>query len=447
MAVFSDVSSIRYVGDGVSVSFEIPFDFFQASDIRVFLDGELQVSGFSISNGQVVFNDAPDNGADVFMRRVIHLTQPIEYPIADKFPSISHEQALDRLTYITQQLQRDSESSLKLPEAFDPSGFQPLPAPVAGRGLKWNSTEDGIVNSDADLDEIAANAQSSANAASSSESAAVSSALSASSSASSASNSASDAADARDKAQQWADNDEDVPVESDPDLFSAKHWAAKAEAFASGTAENISFDPAGLDVIAPGSDNVDLALRDLDEAIDELASDPYKTFPIGLPFPVLDHLDGVAGPDNSGNFKYIKLTANLTGAGEYNEGLLTNQSVSGSAPLVVATAEIVGGPLDGETVHLLNTENRYLMPGTSPGTVANDQMQNLIGEYDYVRTSGSSVSGAFGLVSAGTQGSAALSSTGESSTLRFRSEDSSGARTGNHTNVKHQQATYYMRIE
>ena len=36
------------------------------------------------------------------------------------------------------------------------------------------------------------------------------------------------------------------------------------------SAEGVSFDPAGLDVIAPGSDNVDLALRDLDGAIDEL---------------------------------------------------------------------------------------------------------------------------------------------------------------------------------
>ena len=30
------------------------------------------------------------------------------------------------------------------------------------------------------------------------------------------------------KASEWADNDEDDPVETSPDLFSAKHWAAKA---------------------------------------------------------------------------------------------------------------------------------------------------------------------------------------------------------------------------
>ena len=38
-----------------------------------------------------------------------------------------------------------------------------------------------------------------------------------------------DAEAARDKAEQWAENPEDVPVEQDPDKFSALHWAAKAE--------------------------------------------------------------------------------------------------------------------------------------------------------------------------------------------------------------------------
>lgn len=39
---------------------------------------------------------------------------------------------------------------------------------------------------------------------------------------------------ARDKAQQWADENEDVPVESGK--FSAKHWAAKAAAYVAGVA-------------------------------------------------------------------------------------------------------------------------------------------------------------------------------------------------------------------
>lgn len=37
------------------------------------------------------------------------------------------------------------------------------------------------------------------------------------------------AEEARDKAELWADEDEDVPVETGPNRFSAKHWSAKAE--------------------------------------------------------------------------------------------------------------------------------------------------------------------------------------------------------------------------
>lgn len=37
------------------------------------------------------------------------------------------------------------------------------------------------------------------------------------------------AEDARDKAEQWADEDEDVPVETTPDRFSSKHWAIKSD--------------------------------------------------------------------------------------------------------------------------------------------------------------------------------------------------------------------------
>ena len=51
---------------------------------------------------------------------------------------------------------------------------------------------------------------------------------------------ATDAEDARDKAEQWAQEEEDVEVE--PGLFSAFHWAQKAQDFAEGDAVNISYD-------------------------------------------------------------------------------------------------------------------------------------------------------------------------------------------------------------
>lgn len=70
--------------------------------------------------------------------------------------------------------------------------------------------------------------------------------------------SASSASESEGKAEKWAEEDEDVEVE--PGLYSAKHWAAKAQSFAQGDAVNISFTPTGN----LSSSNVQDALEELD---------------------------------------------------------------------------------------------------------------------------------------------------------------------------------------
>ncbi|WP_417733130.1 hypothetical protein [Rosistilla oblonga] len=96
---------------------------------------------------------------------------------------------------------------------------------------------------------------------------------------------------------------------------------------------------------------------------------------IGEPFPVWDHITGVSAPDNSGASKYIVLTAGEDGVGEYNEGLVTNEVVSGSDPTITATVDIdyASSPIDGQTVDLINTSRRFLRPGTS-GTTADSAL-------------------------------------------------------------------------
>ena len=99
--------------------------------------------------------------------------------------------------------------------------------------------------------------------------------------------------------------------------------------------------------------------------------------PIGTVFMVWDNLTAASIDNSLGNF--IKLTAGEDGAGEFNEGLLIAESVSGSAPLVDATAEIATGPLTGETVHLINTEESVLRARDTSGELQMDQMQKITG--------------------------------------------------------------------
>ena len=169
------------------------------------------------------------------------------------------------------------------------------------------------------------------------------------------------------------------------------------------------------------------------------------------------NLTGAAEPPSGA---WVKLTAGENGAGQYNEGLLINESVTGSAPLVVATAEIAVGPMAGQVINLWNTENRYPQPGTSAGTVANDQMQQITGDWfrpangtggnDNSYTVGSSGQGAEGAFVKGQHsGGVFLAGTlgGTQNSLGFDSANSPNARTGDHTDVKHEQVTYYLRIQ
>lgn len=153
-------------------------------------------------------------------------------------------------------------------------------------------------------------------------------------------------------------------------------------------------------------------------------------------------LTGVVEPDSE---SYIKLTAELTGTGQYNEGKLTNEQTTGTPPLQEVTAEISDpdSPLQGQTIHLVNSENRYLQPGESPGSVANDVMQQITGDIKF-RAGVISSNGVFTNLPEDTPRTGPGG--GESTdNLGFDSANSPDARTSDHTAPKHIQHTQYLR--
>lgn len=83
-------------------------------------------------------------------------------------------------------------------------------------------------------------------------------------------------------------------------------------------------------------------------------------------------------PSTTTDTVWIELTMGLTGVGAFNNGKLTTESVSGSAPLVLATAVIsfAGSPMNGQTIRLINTESRILRPSASSGTLQDDAFQD-----------------------------------------------------------------------
>jgi hypothetical protein len=103
---------------------------------------------------------------------------------------------------------------------------------------------------------------------------------------------------------------------------------------------------------------------DAQKVIQAIAANPWASQPIGGVVFIRDDLTGVSPPptDNP-NYRYIKLTA----ADSYNSGILTSESVTGTFPNITATSVInlLGSPMNGVTVDLINTERRFVRPGLS----------------------------------------------------------------------------------
>jgi len=175
---------------------------------------------------------------------------------------------------------------------------------------------------------------------------------------------------------------------------------------------------------------------------------PWLAIPIGVPLPMWTHITGVDEPptDNPA-FRFIKLTA----SDSYNDGVLTSESVSGSAPLINATAVIdySDSPLHGQTVRLINTEGRITRPGETSGDLQDDAFQNFTGTFTLRRLgSGGDMSGASGAF-ASTNGTSigAVEPSGTSQAVQsIALNPSTVARTANETRMRNIRAEYFMRI-
>jgi hypothetical protein len=183
-------------------------------------------------------------------------------------------------------------------------------------------------------------------------------------------------------------------------------------------------------------------------ALGNLGLDEWALWPIGVPIPIFDHMVGVvAPPKNNASYRYVLLTAAQTGVGAYNAGILTGETITGSAPLVDATAVInlAGSPINGQTIRLINTERRFLRAGNA-GTVETDALQNITGGIAGANYQITGVgSGAFTTLVPTTQ--TAYPQYNGSGSSGFSFDASRVARTATETRSKNLGVTYYMRIK
>ncbi len=167
-------SQVNYDGDASTQEFAVPFYFIDPEDLVVYVDDVLQVetTDYTVaqegdnSGGSITFTTAPAVGVDnVLIVRDPVLTQTVNFPTNDKFPSSVATRALDKLTMIAQRTRQLVARSFRFADT-DVSGASVIvPTPVANKGLKWASDGLSLENSTEDIDTAAQEAIAAATAA------------------------------------------------------------------------------------------------------------------------------------------------------------------------------------------------------------------------------------------------------------------------------------------
>ncbi len=215
---------------------------------------------------------------------------------------------------------------------------------------------------------------------------------------------------------------------------------------------SISADVFHMDNMTEGS-NTKIMTAEERIKLNNTIVDPsgYNFLPIGVPIPVWDHLSITKPPNTGSGAIYIRLTAGQSGPGGYNQGLLRNETVSGSAPLVTATAviDLSDSPIYNQTVHLINTEEAFLRARTTSGELQMDQMQRITGKLKNIRST-TFVGEGMVSIESGSGGNGTGGADIAPKNIVFDSANSPNARvsstTSGETRSKNVSATWYLRI-
>ena len=133
MTVSSLTTKNSYSGNGSTSAFSYTFKIFDDDDVTVIIRTDstgtetvktktthYTVSGVgNAGGGTITFTSGniPASGETVLLLRSMPLTQATDYTPNDPFPAATHEDALDKLTFISQDVQEEIDRSIKLSRA------------------------------------------------------------------------------------------------------------------------------------------------------------------------------------------------------------------------------------------------------------------------------------------------------------------------------------------
>ena len=130
MSISSVTSKVIYVGDAATATLAYPFKILAEGDLTVSryvtltsvasvltLNTDYAVTGVGVDAGGNVlltgsYAGGMPTGSNTIIRRVVDLTQTVDYVENDPFPANTHENALDKLCMSTQQLQEQIDRAV-----------------------------------------------------------------------------------------------------------------------------------------------------------------------------------------------------------------------------------------------------------------------------------------------------------------------------------------------
>lgn len=151
MLITQSTGRWAYTGNGATTLFAYTSEVYAAADLAVYVDGVLKLlnSDYTVTNvgvvggGNVSFTTAPANATKVTIVRNEALSQATDFIEGDTFPANSAENALGKLTLISQML---NERDLRTPRLKVQTTYSNLTIddPVASQILRWKGDLTGI---------------------------------------------------------------------------------------------------------------------------------------------------------------------------------------------------------------------------------------------------------------------------------------------------------------
>ncbi len=121
MTVSSQTNKVIYIGNGAAKEFAIPFSFLEQVHIKVrqkLDDIQTERTDWEIRAGNLVFQTAPETGAEIAVIREVPLTQETDYRENEILPAETLERDFDKLTMQVQQLKEQIDRAVTV-DVFD----------------------------------------------------------------------------------------------------------------------------------------------------------------------------------------------------------------------------------------------------------------------------------------------------------------------------------------